>query len=73
MPLLPAPRNHSIRGTHISVSVACQARNIRQDGRASTASGTSHSEYCGLQTLFASRNTAAVRNSTCGSRGRRRA
>jgi hypothetical protein len=51
--------------------VACQASNARQDGRASTASGSSHSEYCGLQTLLLSRNTAITRKSSCGSRGRR--
>ena len=65
------PRNHSSRGTQSTHSVACQIRYARQDGRASTASGTSHSEYCGLHTLFVSRNPATVRNSSCGSRGRR--
>jgi hypothetical protein len=51
--------------------VTCQASSARQDGRASTASGSSHSEYCGLQTLLVSRNAATTRNSSCGSRGRR--
>jgi hypothetical protein len=51
--------------------VACQASSAGQDGRASTASGSSHSEYCGLQTLLVSRNAATTRNSSCGSRGLR--
>ena len=65
------PRNHSSRGIHSRHSVACQASNAGQDGRASTASGSSHNEYCGLQTLLVSRNAATTRNSSCGSRGRR--
>jgi hypothetical protein len=52
-------------------SATCQARIARQDGRASTASGSSQSEYCGLQTLLVSRNAATTRSSSCGSRGRR--
>ena len=51
--------------------MTCQASNTRQDGRASTASGSSQSEYCGLQTLLVSRNAAITRKSSCGSRGRR--
>ena len=51
--------------------MACQASSAFQDGRASTASGSSHSEYCGLHTLLVSRNAATARNSSCGSRGRR--
>jgi hypothetical protein len=65
------PRNQSSRGNHTTHSVTCQARITRQDGRASTASGSSQSEYCGLQTLLVSRNAATTRNSSCGSRGRR--
>jgi len=53
--------------------MACQASNARQDGLASTASGTSHRLYCGLHTLLVSRNPATRRNSSWGSRGRRRA
>ena len=51
--------------------MTCQASSTRQDGRASTASGSSQSEYCGLQTLLVSRNAATTRNSSWGSRGRR--
>lgn len=51
--------------------MTCQASSARQDGRASTASGSSHSEYCGLHTLLVSRNAATARKSSCGSRGRR--
>jgi hypothetical protein len=65
------PRNQSSRGIQTRHSVTCQASSARQDGRASTASGSSQSEYCGLQTLFVSRNAATTRNSSCGSRGRR--
>jgi hypothetical protein len=67
----PVPRNHSSRGTQTRHSVTCQASSTRQDGRASTASGSSQSEYCGLHTLLVSRNAATTRNSSCGSRGRR--
>ncbi len=51
--------------------MACQASSARQDGRASTASGSSHSEYCGLHTLLVSRNAATTRKSNCGNRGLR--
>jgi hypothetical protein len=44
---------------------------IRQDGLASTASGSSQRLYCGDHTLLVSRNAATARNSSCGSRGRR--
>jgi hypothetical protein len=71
MPLDPVPRNQSSRGIQTRHSVTCQASSTRQDGRASTASGSSQSEYCGLQTLLVSRNAATTRNSSCGSRGRR--
>ena len=71
MPFSPVPRNQSSRGTHTRHSVACQASSARHDGRASTASGTSQSEYCGLQTLLVSRKPATVRKSSCGNRGRR--
>jgi hypothetical protein len=67
----PVPRNHSSRGIQTRHSVTCQASSTRQDGRASTASGSSQSEYCGLHTLLVSRNAATTRNSSCGSRGRR--
>lgn len=65
------PRNHSSRGTQTRHSVTCQASSARQDGRASTASGSSQSEYCGDHTLLASRKAATTRKSSCGSRGRR--
>lgn len=54
---------------HASMSIQLSSR--RQRGIASTASGTSHSEYCGLQTLFVSRNTATTRKHSCARRGRR--
>ena len=54
-------------------SPACQIRKSRQRGRASTASGSSQSTYCGEYTLFVSRNAATTRNASCGSRGRRSA
>ena len=51
--------------------MTCQASSARQDGRASTASGSSQSEYCGDQTLFVSRKAATTTKSSWGSRGRR--
>ncbi len=51
--------------------MTCQASSARQDGRASTASGSSQSEYCGDHTLLVSRKAATTRKSSCGSRGRR--
>ena len=59
-----------IRGTHTSASIVIHASRIRRCGNASTASGTSHSEYCGLHTLFVNRNAATTRNATCVRRGR---
>ncbi len=47
------------------------ASSRRVCGMASTASGTSHSEYCGLHTLLTSRNPATIRKATCATRGRR--
>ena len=38
-------------------------------GIASTASGTSHNEYCGLHTLLVSRKNATMRNASCAMRG----
>ena len=72
-PLLPVPRYQYSLGNHRNASVACQASSARQDGRASTASGTSHSEYCGLHTLLVTRKPTSSRNSSCGSRGLTRA
>lgn len=51
--------------------MSIQLSSRRQRGIARTASGTSHSEYCGLHTLFVSRNTATTRKHSCASRGRR--
>jgi len=69
-PLLSCPRYHSSRGTQSTASVSCQIRIGFHLGNASTASGNNHSEYCGLHTLFVSRNPATTRNSSCISRGR---
>lgn len=65
------PRKYIIRGTHTSASSVIQASRIRVCGIASTASGTSHSEYCGLHTLLTSRNPATSRNASCATLGRR--
>src|SRR3546814_9966419 len=48
---------------HASRSLRC--------GKANTASGTSHREYCGLHTLFVSRKPATNRKHSCATRGRR--
>ena len=70
MPRLSVPRYQSIRGTHSSASAACQSSSERHFGRASTASGSSHSEYCGLHTLLSSRNPATSRKASWATRGR---
>ena len=69
-PMFCSPYRNSIRGTHTSASIVIHASRIRRCGSASTASGTSHSENCGLHTLFVNRNAATTRNATCASRGR---
>src|ERR1700757_3514736 len=58
-------------GIHPSASIVIHASRIRRCGKASTASGTSHSENCGLHTLFVNRKTATTRNASWPSRGRR--
>ncbi len=70
-PLFCMPRKYIIRGTHTRASIVIHANRIRVCGIASTASGTSHSEYCGLHTLFTRRNPATMRNANCATRGRR--
>jgi len=65
------PRKYIIRGTQTSASIVIQASRIRVCGIASTASGTSHSEYCGLHTLFTRRKPATRRKASCATRGRR--
>src|SRR5659263_644657 len=65
----PTKKYHSAGST--STSVACQARNAGQDGRASTASGSSQTTYCGECTLLVSMNPTKARKYSCGSRGRR--
>lgn len=70
-PLFCMPRKYIIRGTQTSASIVIQASRIRVCGIASTASGTSHSEYCGLHTLLTSRNPATMRKANCATRGRR--
>jgi hypothetical protein len=52
-------------------SASCHSRYGHSRGRASTASGTSQTTYCGDQTLFVIRNAASSRKHSCGSRGRR--
>src|ERR1700733_7985002 len=47
------------------------ANRIRRCGNASTASGTSHSENCGLHTLLVIRKAASTRSDSCATRGRR--
>ncbi len=70
-PLFWMPRKYIIRGTQTSASMVIQASRILVCGIASTASGTSHSEYCGLHTLFTSRKPATKRKASCATRGRR--
>ena len=55
--------------THRRASNAIHDTSNHTRGTASTASGTSHSEYCGLHTLLVSRNTATMRNASCAIRG----
>ena len=55
--------------THSSASNAIHVSSSRTRGTASTASGTSHSEYCGLHTLLVSRKNATTRNANCATRG----
>ena len=43
---------------------------MRRCGSASTASGTSHSENCGLHTLLVNRNAATTRKASWANRGR---
>src|SRR5882762_7275674 len=59
-----------MRGTQTRASMVIQASNGFQRGMASTASGSSHSEYCGLHTLLVSRNAAITSRHTWASRGR---
>ena len=59
-----------MRGTHTSASIVIHASSIRRCGKASTASGTSHSENCGLHTLLVNRNAATIKNTSCATRGR---
>ena len=70
-PLFCMPRKYIIRGTHTSASIVIHASRIRVCGIASTASGISHSEYCGLHTLFTRRNPATSRKASWATRGRR--
>src|SRR5829696_3645268 len=69
-PRFCSPYRNIIRGTHTSASIVIHASRIRRCGSASTASGTSHSENCGLHTLLVNRNAATTRKATCTSRGR---
>src|SRR3712207_8783255 len=46
-PRFSVPRYQSSRGTQSSASVACHSSSERHFGRASTARGSSQSEYCG--------------------------
>jgi hypothetical protein len=64
------PYRKYIRGTHTSASIVIHASSTRRCGRASTASGTNHSENCGLHTLLVNRNAATTRNNSCATRGR---
>lgn len=70
-PLFCMPRKYIIRGTQTRASIVIHASRIRRCGRASTASGTSHSEYWGLHTLLVSRNAATTRKHNWARRGRR--
>ena len=60
-----------MRGTQTSASIVIQASRILVCGIASTASGTSQSEYCGLHTLLTRRKPATRRNASCATLGRR--
>ncbi|KID28608.1 hypothetical protein JD82_03503 [Prauserella rugosa] len=59
-----------MRGAQTSASISIHVSNSRHRGIASTANGTSHSEYCGLHTLLVSRNAATTRKHNCATRGR---
>src|SRR4029450_2945445 len=64
-------RKYCIRGYQTAASTTIHSSTVRQRAIASTASGTSHSEYCGLHTLFVTRNPATTRNVSDATRGRR--
>src|SRR6476469_271291 len=72
-PLLATPAKDSISSTQTTASDACHSSSGRHLGSASTASGSSHSEYCGDHTLLVSRNAAITRNANWANRGRRAA
>ena len=55
--------------THSRASNAIHGSSTFTRGTASTASGTSHSEYCGLHTLLVSRKNATIRNANWAMRG----
>src|SRR5580693_10079156 len=54
-----------------TTSPTCHRAYGHHRGRASTASGTSQTTYCGDQTLFVIRNAASTRKHSWGRRGRR--
>ena len=64
-----AGRNCHMRRYQYTVSNAAQPKTNRQRGRASTSSGTSHMEYCGLHTLFVIMKASVARNATWPTRG----
>src|SRR6478735_8733618 len=68
-PLLATPAKDSISSTQTTASDACHSSSGRHLGSASTASGSSHSEYCGDHTLLVSRNAAITRNANWANRG----
>ena len=68
---MSVPAKYDMWATHSSASNTIHGSRTRALGIASTASGTSHSEYCGLHTLLVSRNAAMTRKDSCAIRGQR--
>ena len=69
MPLLATPWKYDMWAIHSSASNAIHGNSTFTRGTASTASGTSHSEYWGLHTLLVRRKIATMRNASCAMRG----
>src|SRR6478752_9605918 len=69
-PLFATPAKDNISSTQTTASDACHSSSGRHRGRASTASGSSQSEYCGDHTLLVSRNAAMTRKASWANRGR---
>src|SRR5207248_9250783 len=64
------PSSQSSVTTNPTTSLNCHSTVIRQRGRASATSGTSHTEYCGLHTFVVNRKATTARKANCANRGR---